>query len=295
METKEIAETFLGSTLRTGTGNVFVDEITDMIRGTEDIVNEERVRKTIGRLIGQYAATYLTPIYQLTEAQRAQGARGEEAKDFRGSISPDSGLYAAEDPSVRGIYEVFAQRGLAAPSFEEELPQRVNILRGKMQRPDSAARLYAGLTITERDSDVEDYLKEIGYGEPTFQLGSKSRVPANQIAENEFISAVLPTMVEVVQELAETIEPNDKNARNLFARKEIKNVANDLRQEFNDPYLGDVSPAAVLVDELSRLSKEDRKYGIVTFKRNNDGRLPDIRSLEDLMEYAEYCKISYLK
>jgi len=295
METKEIAETFLGSTLRTGTGNVFVDEITTMIEGTEDIIDEERRSKTIGRLIGQYAATYLTPIYQLTEAQRVQGARGEEAKDFRGSISPESGLYAAEHPSVRAIYEVFAQRGLAAPSFEEELPQRVNIVRGKQQRPDSAARLYAGLTITERDSDVEDYLKEIGYGEPTFQLGSKSRVPANQIAENEFISAVLPTMVEVVQELAETMEPNDKNARNLFARKEIKNVANELRQEFNDPYLGDVSPAAVLVDELSRLSKEDRQYGIVTFKRNNDGRLPDIRSLEDLMEYAEYCKINYLK
>lgn len=295
MEPKEIAETFLGSTIRTGTGNVFVDEITAIIKGTQDVVGEEKMRRSIGRLVGQYTATYLTPIYQLTEAQRVQGARGEEAKDFRGSISPDSGLYAAEHPSVRAIYEVFAQRGLAAPSFEEELPQRINIVRGQLQRPDSAARLYAGLTITERDSDVEDYLKEIGYGEPTFQLGSKSRIPANQIAENEFISAVLPTMVEVVQELAETMEPNDKNARNLFARKEIKNVADDLRQEFNDPYLGDVAPAAVIVDELSRMNKEDRKYGIVLFKRNNDGRLPDLRSLEDLMEYAEYCKINYLK
>jgi len=295
MEPKEIAETFLGSTVRVGTGNVFVEEVTDIIKSTEDIVDREKQRRLIGRLIGQYAATYLTPIYQLTEAQRVQGARGEEAKDFRGSISPDSGLYAAEHPSVRAIYEVFAQRGLAAPSFEEELPTRVNIIRGELQRPDSASRLYLGLTVTERDSDIEDYLKEIGYSDPTFQLGSKSGIAANKIAENEFISAVLPTMVEVVQELAETIEPDDKNARHLLARKEIKNVADDLRQEFNDPYLGDVAPAAVIVDELSRMNKEDRKYGIVLFKRNNEGRLPDLRSLEDLMEYAEYCKISYLK
>ena len=51
---KEITETFLGSTLRTGTGNVFVNEITEIIKGTEDIIDEEKRSKTIGRLVGQY-------------------------------------------------------------------------------------------------------------------------------------------------------------------------------------------------------------------------------------------------
>ncbi len=41
MDMKEIAETFLGSTLRTGTGNVFVNEIIDIVKGTEDIIDEE--------------------------------------------------------------------------------------------------------------------------------------------------------------------------------------------------------------------------------------------------------------
>ena len=293
MDMKEIAETFLGSTLRTGTGNVFVNEIIDIVKGTEDIIDEEKRSKTIGRLVGQYAATFLTPVFQLTEAQRAQDARTTEAKDFKGSITPDTNLPYGENASVRAFYEVFAQRGLAAPSFEEELPQRVNIDGKKLQRPDAASRLFLGLTVTERDNDTMSYLKEIGFSDPTYQLGSKSRIPANKLAENEFISAALPTMVDVVQELAKDMHPTDKTKQNIFARKGVSQAARSLREEFNDPRYGGASEVAIVVDTLSRLNKDDRKYGIVMFKENNDGRLPDIRSLEDMMEYAEYCKIKY--
>jgi len=293
MEMKEITETWLGSTLRTGTGNVFVEEMTEIIKGTEDVIDEEQRSKTIGRLLGQYAATFLTPVFQLTESQRAQGARTTEAKDFKGSITPDTNLPYGENASVRAFYEVFAQRGLAAPSFEEELPQRVNIDGKKLQRPDAASRLFLGLTVTERDNDTMSYLKEIGFSDPTYQLGSKSRIPANKLAENEFISAALPTMVDVVQELAKDMHPTDKTKQNIFARKGVSQAARSLREEFNDPRYGGASEVAIIVDTLSRLNKDDRKYGIVMFKENNDGRLPDIRSLEDMMEYAEYCKIKY--
>lgn len=295
MEMKEIAETFLGSTLRVGTSNVFVDEITDIISGTEDIIDEEKRSKTIGRLVGQYAATFLTPVYQLTEAQRAQGARTTEAKDFKGSIDRDSNLPYTEHASVRAFYEVFGQRGLAAPSFEEELPNRVRIDTGKMSRPDPASKLYAGLTITERDSDIADYLKEIGFSDATYQLGSKSRIPENKLAENEFISAVFPTMVEIVKDLAEGTHPDNTREQHLFARKEIRNVAEDLRNQFNDPQFGNASQTAIIIDELSRLNADDRRYGIVMFKKNNDGRLPDLTDLSDLLEYSEYSSISYMK
>lgn len=293
MDMKEIAETFLGSTLRTGTGNVFVNEITEIVKGTEDIIDEEKRSKTIGRLLGQYSATFLTPVFQLTEAQRGQDVRTTEAKDFKGSITPDVNLPYGENASVRAFYEVFAQRGLAAPSFEEELPQRVNIDGKKLQRPDAASRLFLGLTITERDNETMSYLKEIGFSDPTYQLGSKSRIPANKLAENEFISAALPTMVDIVQELADDLHPTDKKKQNIFARKGVSQAARNLREEFNDPRYGGASEVAIVVDTLSRLNKDDRKYGIVMFKENNDGRLPDIRSLEDMMEYAEYCKIKY--
>mgnify|MGYP003650789229 CR=1 FL=1 len=293
MDMKEITETFLGSTLRTGTGNVFVDEITDIIKGTEDIIDEEKRSKTIGRLVGQYTATFLTPVFQLTEAQRGQDVRTSEAKDFKGSITSDTNLPFGENAMVRSFYEVYAQRGLAAPSFEEDLPQRVRIDGKKLQRPDAPSRLFLGLTVTERDSETISYLKDVGFADPTYQLGSRSRIPANKLAENEFISAALPTMVDIVQELAKDMHPDDKKKQNIFARKGVSQAARSLREEFNDPRYGGASEVAIVVDTLSRLNKDDRKYGIVMFKDNNDGRLPDIRSLEDMMEYAEYCKIKY--
>lgn len=95
-----------------------------------------------------------------------------------------------------------AQRGMAAPSFEEELPQRVDVMKGPKERPDAASRLALGLTITGKDDDVTDYLKEIGFADATYELGSKSRIPENKIAENEYISIYLPMMVEIAREIA---------------------------------------------------------------------------------------------
>jgi len=151
------------------------------------------------------------------------------------------------------------------------------------------------LTITERDSDIADYLKEIGFSDATYQLGSKSRIPENKLAENEFISAVFPTMVEVVKEVAETMHPDSTREQHLFARSQLGKVATNLRTEFNDPQIGGASQTAILIDQLSRLNSDDRRYGIVMFKKNNDGRLPDLTSLSDLLEYSEYSSTHYIE
>jgi len=293
MDMKEITETFLGSTLRTGTGNVFVKEIEDMIRGTEDVIGEEKRSKTIGRLVGQYTATFLTPVFQLTEAQRSQDARTSEAKDFKGSITSDTNLPFGENAMVRSFYEVFAQRGLAAPSFEDELEQRISIDGKKLQRPDSTYRLYLGLAMTERDTKTLSYLKEIGFSDPTYQLGSKSRLPKNKIAENKLISSVLPAMVSIAKGMAKKRHPDDITKEHLMSKKLIREAAGDLRQEFNDPDTGSSSQVAIIVDTLTRLNEADRKYGIVMFKENNNGRLPDIGSLSDMAEYAQYASTKY--
>ena len=62
-----------------------------------------------------------------------------------------------------------------------------------------------------------------------------------------------------------------------------------------DPQFGSASQTAIIIDELSRLNADDRRYGIVMFKKNNDGRLPDLTDLSDLLEYSEYSSISYMK
>jgi len=78
-----------------------------------------------------------------------------------------------------------------------------------------------------------------------------------------------------------------------MSKKLIREAAGDLRQEFNDPDTGSSSQVAIIVDTLTRLNEADRKYGIVMFKENNNGRLPDIGSLSDMAEYAQYASTKY--
>ena len=278
----EMMETWLGTNARTGTGNIFIEEVRAMIENSQDIIAEDQRAKAFGRMFGQYANTFLTPLFQIPEAQRALGIRGTEAKDFKGSVN------IGESTFVNSFYEQQAQRGMAAPSFEEELPQRVDVIKGAKERPDAASRLALGLTITERDSDVTDYLKEIGFADATYELGSKSRIPENKIAENEYISIYLPMMVEIAKEYAS--EQPTKKEEHLTARKIVKDTADALREEFNDPQFGDADQQAIVADQLRRLDGDSRKYGVMRFKQQNNGRLPDIESLEDLTELLEYSK-----
>ena len=52
MNLDEFTETWMGSSARTGTGNVFVKEIVNAVKGVIDPVDEaKRSRKAIGRLV----------------------------------------------------------------------------------------------------------------------------------------------------------------------------------------------------------------------------------------------------
>ena len=279
----EITETFLGTVVRTGTGNVFVDEITEIIKGTEDEIDEEVRSKRIGRVVGQYVNTFLTPIFQIPEAQRALDIRTKEAKDFAGSVD------VSESTFENTFYEQIARRGLAAPSFEEELPNRVTIDEGQVDRPDAATRLFAGITIKDRDSDVRDYLTEIGYDDATYVHGSKSRIPELKLAENEFLENVFPTIVTLAKDFAESRHTR-KREQHRAARVFIREAAEDLRAAYNDPEAGLADQRAILADQLRRLSKDERAYGIVLFKDENK-RMPDITSLEDLTSLIAFSKL----
>ena len=318
MDKKEIMETWLGTSARTGVGNVFLTEMTEIIKGSFDITDNKKRDEAIGRALGQYMATFFTYAFQLPEAQRALGIRTSEAKDFRGSIpnreeqlrqlenireqfgeqSPEfaeaqekiTSLPFTENTAIRKVYEVFAQRGAAAPSFEAERRQRIDITKGKKMRPNSTARLLAGLTITDRDNDIQDYLKEIGFAEATFELGSKSKISENQIAENEFISYLFPLAVDTARNLAKVESKGNKKEEHIIAKAYVTEFAEELRARFNDPNLGGASRAAIFAEKISRLNKTQRARGMVRFKRVRNGEVPKLTSLPDLMLFYELSK-----
>ena len=276
-----IAETWLGTSARTGVGNVMIDEIRDIVVGTEDIVDENRRAKAIGGAVGQYVNTFLTPLFQGVEAQRAAGIKSDVYVD------------AASDPTLNddwstsfgsGFSRSLIQRGVAAPSYEEDMPNRVSINTGDIKRYDPLKKLFFGLNIKEADSDLTEYLLEIGFEDPTYELGSRSKVPSEKRAENKYLSAILPLVTEVTKELAEDIGGN-KSERHKIARKYIKDLLADAKQDFLTD--GFASPYATAVDDLSRVPYDDRQYAQIMFKKLNKGRSPDPRSVEDIMMLLE--------
>ena len=194
-----IAETWLGTSARTCVGNVMIDEIRDIIVKTEDIVDENRRAKAIGGAVGQYVNTFLTPMFQLVEGQRAA--------DIKSDVYVD----AATEPTLNddwgtsfgsGFSRSLIQRGIAAPSYEEDLPNRVAIDTGDIKRYDPLKKLFLGLNIKEADNDITEYLLEIGFEDPTYELGSRSKIPSEKRAENQYLSAILPLITEVSKDLA---------------------------------------------------------------------------------------------
>ncbi len=290
---EELMETWLGTTARTGIGNIFAQEILELIEPTMDVIGEEKRKKQLGRVLGQYFATYLTPVFQIAEAQRAQGLRTTEAKDFTGSITQESNVPYNESPLMREFYRVLAQRGLAAPSFEEELPERYLIDKGELDRPNSPAKLYGGLTMTEADSEMTKYLNEIGFGDPTWELGSKSNVPEVRLAENKILSKALPDLVNIVREKAKD-KPTQKEAY-AYAKEQLKIARGDILRMFYDGTRGKAPPIAIVVDRLSRLSAGQRKEGVSKFKAFNQGRLPDTSNIKDMIALEKYAKEGFFR
>jgi|13_taG_2_1085334.scaffolds.fasta_scaffold03249_5 hypothetical protein len=276
-----IAETWLGTSARTGVGNVMIDEIRDIIVNTEDIVDENRRAKAIGGAVGQYVNTFLTPLFQGVEGQRAAGIKSDVYVD------------AATEPTLNddwgtsfgsGFSRSLIQRGLAAPSYEENLPNRVAIDTGDIKRYDPLKKLFLGLNIKEADNDITEYLLEIGFEDPTYELGSRSKIPSEKRAENQYLSAILPLITEVSKDLASDMG-DTKSEQHKIARKYVKDLLADAKQEFlTDGY---ASPYAVAVDDLSRVPYDDRQYAQIMFKKLNDGRNPDPRSLPDLLQLIE--------
>ena len=271
-----IAEVFIGTTARTGTGNVIVDEIGSIIKGTEDETDKNKRARAIGAAVGQYVNTFFTPFFQFVDAQRAQGTRSIEYRDAANdpTLTPDWG-----EAFGQGFNRSLIQRGLASPSYEEEMPFRVSIDTGSIKRFDPATKLFTGLNIKDADNDITEYLLQLGYEDPTYELGSRARIPSEKRAENAFLSGILPTLANTARDISENMS-TDLGEQRKIADKYLVDMLNEAKQQFIED--GYASPYAMAVDELSRVPKRDRDYARILFKQFNEGREPDVRNIRDI-------------
>ena len=290
---REFQDTFLGVNLRTGVGNVFIEEVADLATGL-DLTKGESSAKLLGGALGNYLSTWLVPFAQVVEGQRAAGLRGTEYKDVR--EDPDLGFWSTLGNEVK---RPFDQRGFSMlPSTEEQLPEREFLYAedGTKNRTNVLTRIITGLNFQERDAQYGEYLKSKGMQE--WELGSKSRVPKIQRIENKELRKHIPTIVDIAKNMetyvrqayeskssdfkAEVTEEQYVNSEIIpLIKSQVNNLKRDLR-ETGMEYMSD-DPYLISQTQYRRMSPDIRKYATVKFIERN-GRSPDGSNASDLQE-----------
>mgnify|MGYP003112222920 CR=1 FL=1 len=280
----ELAETFLGSTFRTGTGNVMLDTVREAVVQSEDIVDTSRRNEFLGRFFGQLAASVFTPLYQLSDAQRLQGERPTEYADFKPEPSMGSGFTSEFIRSLK-------QRGLSAPSTEKDLPQREFIMTEDAERVGLGTRMLFGINMKKGETKAGEYLKTLGLEE--FDISSRSQSPTIRNFENSLIREYLPLAAEMArlaekdelaaydEQSAEYKKKYSKRKAGVAAAKEkFKSSIKIIKEKLQDGSAGQASPYVQELLSYRRMGKMQRKKAERAFVKQFGN--PDYSNIEHL-------------
>jgi len=200
-DNKDAKETFLGVNVRTGAGDAVFNDIAKMIE-TADAQSGETIGSTFGTIFGEYAATYLTPLNQVIDAQRGTGERGLEYRDVRQEpVLGETGVETAIESFKREVAEPFARRGystLLSPEEEEKLPLTETLFqKGETrERVMPLLKVFTGIGLSKESSEAGKFLEKLGFRD--YKMRTKTISPGFQRYETKVLRELLPTMVDVV-------------------------------------------------------------------------------------------------
>lgn len=277
-DARTFVQTFTGSNFRAGTGNAILDDIAEMA-GETDLTTGERLGEITGDALGNYLGTWMVPLAQEIEAQRAVGERGLEYRDVR------------EDPTLDG-WESFTQavtrsprqRGIGiTPEEEADLPLREFLFNPDAQRVNPSARVLLGMSQKKADPEYAEYLKRLGFNEYDFRV---SDVPSVQRFEVDFLQKEMPIIVDAARAREEDLRAEYQEKDDIFKSKitEDKYVNSHIKPMITGMF--QESKAAITqvakktankyiqeMTEYRRLPKDLRKLASVEFLSRN-GRSP---------------------
>jgi len=210
-DSKEAAETFIGTNIRAGSSNAIIEEVAALIQGETDLTTGEALGKAAGGAVGNYLSTWGTPYNQLIEAQRAgislEGTRGLEYK--QGTKDPVLDFPSAFMSAVQKPLAKYVR----SPEEEAALPNRITTFGGVKSRVAPAAKVVLGFNISSKDKEEGEYLSRLGFQD--WKTGSTSRVPSVRNAENAILTDLLPEIVGIIK------------AREVSLRKRYKSFSDD--------------------------------------------------------------------
>ena len=213
-DAKKFVETFTGTNFRSGQGNAILDEIAKIAEGS-DLTAEESAGKATGSLLGNYLTTWLIPFTQLIDAQKATGQRSGESKDV------------AEDPTLdftesfkKGLMAPIDRTGITRTAEEWNAEKdRIFITKEGANEPEPIYRALLGVSIKEGDSELGEFLGDLGYTD--YKVGSKSKVPSVRTFENTIIRNVLTEAMPSLTEMKQVYKNEYKDKDKAF-KEEVK-------------------------------------------------------------------------
>lgn len=292
-DAKDALETFVGTGARTGATNVFVDEIAEILGGGgEDIVTNERQRKVVGRLLGDYLRTHLIPATQVVEIQRMIGKRPVEYKD-----------YSTDDPTTIGgeISRSLDQSGVTsifAPSQEAELPSREFVTSEGRKRVGLGLSLFGGISVLQKNNPDAEYLASKGITE--FDLASRGKGSVRR-EENTLMREELPMIVDAAKAIETDARKSYINESATYKKQytleehvnaEVLAAIGEMVKLTRANFIGelkyDTAPEFVQVyDQFKRQPRNIRRYAMREFYREN-GELPNISNVDNLYDLIDF-------
>ena len=292
---KDAIETFLGTGARTGMTNVFVDEIAEILGGGgDDIVLDQRSKKVVGRLIGDYLRTHLIPATQVVEIQRLVGKRPVEYKD-----------YSTDEPyTISGqIKRSIEQSGVANifnPAGESEAPSREFVLTPERKRVGLGLSLFGGISVLQKNNDDAEYL--VGKGITEYDLMSKGKGSVRR-EENELMREEIPFIVDTAKEVElearKTYMKESPEYKKNYTLEEhinaevvavIKTMVKTTRANLIGDFKYDDAPDWVEpYNQFKRQSRVLRRYATREFLREY-GEPPNQTSEDDMLDLLDFIK-----
>ena len=299
---KEVLETFTGIQARTGTTNIWVDEIQNFIGGmqAEDKENTASFNRIFGRFIGQYSASFFVPMTQIVTAQRAMEIRSDEMKDHADLYAASSNLEGQFSSNMSRSF--FQNELFIAPSTVNALNERETLAKENPKRIKQGMKLFFGLNYYESDSSDIDFLKDIGWTDPTYSLGSKKREKPAKNYVNRELSKILPDMVGTAKREASLVAKKwrtnpylqktyktETAAFNTVARQYIKDQFSNFKTEISKDADLEVNELALVLRKYKAMNDTSSKAALLKF-REREKREPiwsNIDDLEDLIFYGK--------
>jgi len=278
---KDFAETFAGTTFRTGTGNIIIEEISQIADGM-DISGGKKATELTAKAVSNYFNSFLTGFGQVIDLQRSLGVRDNTYKQ---NIKP-----APKDAIEAAQLEIEKTYNNRFRDMDEErqMEDKSVVFEEDVERPDPTWKITLGINLRPRDSDTGEYF--IRHGVPKWKVGSNSDIDAVAAFENEKLKDFVPilhdAMLKIEEDFAKKYDnfsdvKKEKTSREAYLKTMMKPLLTTKLSQFKSflkesgsKGMSDVYSRSL--SEFNRISKDYRRIAMVDFIDRNDGESPDL-------------------